>query len=153
MRKTNLFKVIVCGLMLTAVVGTTGLAATRALVQVDDGSYVLDVEFYYDELDGTYGKFITYGETDSTELKVVNNNSAPRSYYIEVFEVDAYLNNVTRSDYSHVVLNPGGNETVYVSRDYDNPRYNYLHNGKSYYSTTSTSVVIDNYKCTLKQYK
>ena len=38
--KRNFIKGIVCGLMLTAVVGTTALAATAASVQVDDGDYV-----------------------------------------------------------------------------------------------------------------
>jgi hypothetical protein len=49
--KTNLIKGIVCGLMLTAVVGTVALAnvtpeSTRARVRVGNGDFVLDVEDY-----------------------------------------------------------------------------------------------------------
>lgn len=107
MKKSNLIKGILCGLMFTAVVGTSGFAATRELT----------------------------------------------NYYLETYEKNAYLGTITSSDYSVPTLTPGGNDYAYIVRDYDNPLYDYYHYGKSYYSTQSTSVVIDNYECIVRQYR
>ena len=153
MKKSNLIKGIVCGLMLTAVVGTSGFAASRALTNVNSGDYVYEVEFYQNNKYGTYGKFTAYGEVDSAETRVVNTSSAPRKYYLETYERNAYLGTITSSDYSVPILTPGGNDYAYIVRYYDNPLYDYYHYGKSYYSTQSTSVVIDNYECIVRQYR
>ena len=68
MFKRNLFKGIVCGLMLTAIVGTSIVAVSAAQagtitpIKVSNGDFVLNVEDYYDTYDGTYGSFYVAGD-------------------------------------------------------------------------------------------
>lgn len=151
MRKSNLIKSIVCGLMLTAVVGTTALAAS-GVVQVDNGDYVNGVERYYDEYYGTYGKFMVDGTYNRTQIKVVNNNSVPRTYFIQVREYNYASDEYSAPDSSTPTLTPGGSDTAYVTRYCDDYRYAYEHLGRSYSANTVNSVIIDNYNCKLYQY-
>lgn len=149
--KRNLIKGIVCGLMLTAVVGTTALAAS-GVVQVDNGDYVNGVERYYDEYNGIYGKFMVNGTYNRTQIKVTNNTSAPRTYFIYVREYNHASEEYTTMDSSTPTLTPGGNDAAYVTRYCDDYRYAYEHLGRSYSANTVNSVVIDSYNCTLYQY-
>ena len=159
MRKSNLIKGIVCGLMLTAVVGTVALAnvdpaSTRARVRVGNGEFVLDVEDYYDYYTGTYGTFNLTGAPSTTKLSVTNNSGSENKFYVEALTINNSLgpDQTEDSDYKYANLTPGASTSVTSYRDYDYPGHRYFHNGKSYYANT-TSVVIDNYTCTLYQYR
>ncbi len=159
MAKKNLFKGIVCGLMLTAVVGTVALAnidpaSTRARVRVGNGDFVLDVEDYYDYYTGTYGTFNLTGAPSTTKLSVTNISGSPNKFYVEAITFNNSLgyDQIEDSDHQISNLTPGASTSATSYRDYDYPGHRYVHNGKSYYSNT-TSVVIDNYTCTLYQYR
>ncbi len=158
MRKSNLIKGIVCGLMLTVVVGTAVFAnvspaSENARVKVTNGEYVLDVEYYYDYYTGTYGTFNVAGTPSTTKISVTNIGGSPRNFYVEAITINNSLgyDKVQDSDYDYGYLTQGGSISATSTRDYDYPAHRYIHNGKSYYDNT-TSVIIDSYSCTLYQY-
>ena len=153
MAKRNLIKGIVCGLMLTTVLGTTGFAATKAVVQVENNDYVYEVESYYNMYNGTYGNFYAKGETNLAKTEVVNDTYAQRGYALQVKEFNYGSQTITRYDYDEVVLNVYGSSYVSIFRDFDYPGTKYTHTGKSFSSPGTTSVVIDQYECTLYQYR
>lgn len=115
--KRNFIKGIVCGLMLTAVVGTTALAATAASVQVDDGDYVWDVEFYYNTFDGIYGTFYATGTPEYAKLEVVNDTYQQRGYAIQVLEYNDPSRAVSNFEYDEVTLGVYGRSSVSIPRN------------------------------------
>lgn len=156
MRKTNLFKSIACGLVLTAIIGTAVLAnvSPRSEVRVHDGDCVLNVQYYYDHYTGMYGTFNLEGKPATTKLSVVNSGGSPRNYYVEAITINNSLgpDRIEDDDYSYSFLTPGSSTSATSTRDYDYPGHKLIHNGKSYYYTNTDSVVIDYYTCTLKHY-
>lgn len=158
MAKRNLIKGIVCGLMLTVVVGTAAFAnvspaSENARIRVVDGDNVLDVDFYYDYYAGTYGTFNLEGTSSTTKLSVTNIGGSPRDFCVEAKTINNSLgpDQIQDRDYSSQYLTPGSSISATSTRDYDYPAHRYIHNGKSYHESTN-SVIIDSYSCTLYQY-
>lgn len=146
MAKTNLIKGIVCGLMLTAVVGSTVFAGT-----VERTANLRNITKYSDTYAGTIGAYNAYGSyfsgtnTAYANLKIQNTYGNVYKYYGEVYRWDTYQEAWTDSDIESQQLAPGGNFTVSIKRDYQVKYYNYYHNGIGYSSPYTDSVILDSY--------
>ncbi len=146
MRQPNLFKGIVCGLMLTAVVGTTAFAGT-----VSRSANLKGVTTYSDTYAGEIGAYNAYGSYNSStkiayaNLKVQNTYSNVYKFRGEVWRWDDIQNAYTDSDTESQQLAPGGNFTVSIIRDASYDEFNYYHHAKGYYSPYTDSVVLDSY--------
>ncbi len=146
MRKSNLFKGIVCGLMLTAVVGTTVFAGT-----VSRSANLKGVTTYSDTYAGDIGAFNAYGtyysgtKTAYANLKAQNTYSNVYKFYGEVCEWNDIYNAYTDSDSETQQLAPGGTFTVTIIRDASYMYVDYYHHAKVYYSPYTDSVILDSY--------
>ena len=146
MAKTNLIKGIVCGLMLTAVVGTTAFAGT-----VSRSANLRSVKTYSDTYTGEIGAYNAYGTYNSSSkiayanLKVQNVSGSIYKYYGEVSRWNSFLKEWTDSDIESQILAPGGNFTVSIVRDYAYDGFDYYNHAKGYYSPYTDSVVLDSY--------
>lgn len=142
----KLIKGIVCGLMLTAVVGTTAFAGT-----VSRSANLRTVKTYSDTYLGDIGAYNAYGTYHSSttvayaNLKVQNTYSSVYKFYGDVREWDDVFNYYTASDTETQQLAPGGSFTVSIIRDYSYDVVSYYHNAKCYYSPNSDSVILDSY--------
>ena len=146
MFKRNLFKSIVCGLMLTAVVGTTGFAGT-----VDRAARLKNVGTYSDYYSGDVGHYTASGTSTQCKLDVRNNTSSPRKYECTLTRYDTDTSSYDAGTTNVVELAPGSNYVKALPRDYDNERYNYNNHVKGYYYTNTTSVILDYYTYLLTQ--
>ena len=150
--KQKVLKTIVAGAMLSLVIGTGAFASSNAIVTVQNGDFVCDVEAYSNSYEGTLGRFTTNGRIDTSSLVVVNRGNAPKNFRIQASAYNRNTRVIEDSDYSYELLNPGSSDSIIVERFYNNERYRYSHWGTSFYYTNTDSVVIDNYECILYQY-
>lgn len=140
MRKGNLFKGIVCGLMLTAVVGTAAFAGT-----VERSAMLKNVGTYSDYYSGDVGHYTASGTSTQCKLTTVNNTSSPRKYECSLRRYNTDTDTYDAGTTEVVTLAPGVNHVKTLTRDYDNKNYNYRNQVIGYLYTNTTSVVSDNY--------
>jgi hypothetical protein len=148
MKRSNLIKGIVCGLMLTAVVGSTVFAGT-----VNRERFGYNVRNINDSYTGEVGVYQTVATFDVAGLKVVNNTGSMRYYTLEC----DWYNSITGSMFDFVAgsatLTPGTNTNKSIEREYDEPRYSYRLYGCGYYGTHTTSGLADKYTMVIDQYE
>lgn len=148
MAKKNLFKGIVCGLMLTAVVGSTVFAGT-----VNREIFGYNVRNINDTYSGDVGVYQTIATYDVAGLKVTNNTSSMRYYTLECDWFNSINGSMFDFEASSATLTPGGNADESIARDYSEPRYSYRIYGCGYYGTHTTSGLADKYTMTIDQYE
>ncbi len=148
MRKTNLIKGIVCGLMLTAVVGSTAFAGT-----VKREVFGYNVKNINDTYTGTVGVYQAVITSDMAGLKVTNNTSSSRYYTLECDYYNSITGNLVDAEASSATLSPYTYTTEGIYRDYSEPRYSYRVYGCGYYGTHTTSGLADCYSFYIDQYE
>ena len=147
-RKTNLVKTILCGLIGTIAMGTAVFAGT-----VSRESYVRGKNSYTNSYKGTLGNYVIGGEEDTAATSVQNLSGASRWFSAQVYEYNVVDNRNERKDVvSKKVLN-GSSINAEIGRDKNSNAYNYIHVGQGYASSEySSATMLDNYRYTAKQY-
>lgn len=139
MRKINLFKSVVCGVLVSFILGTSVWAGTIERTIAARG-----VSEYSDYYSGTVGQYSVTGKSTISSLKVVNTSSSPKLFYAAARRYNQYTDSYDLGSTSSYVLTPGQYETKSVERDMNNTNYDYHHFAEGFYSTTS-SVRLDFY--------
>ena len=146
MRKTNLFKGIVCGLMLTAVVGTSVFA----------GNYSEEVYGYKNAnirktYTGSVGIYTATGNQTSAGVIAVNNSGHERFYKTHYGRyhngMDQYVEFITDSD----VVATYSSLQVNGPREYDNVFYSYSLTAYGYNSTAEATGQADFFSFYIEQ--
>lgn len=144
----KLIKGIVCGLMLTTVVGTTVFAGT-----VNREVFGYNIKNISDSYTGDVGVYEAVISKDVAGIRVRNVGGSSRYYTLEC----DYYNSITGELYdleaSSVTLAPGGIATECIYRDYIEPRCSYRVYGCGYYGTHTTSGLADVYSFYIDQYE
>lgn len=148
MRKTNLVKTILCGLIGTIAMGTAVFAGT-----VSRESYVRGKNNYSNSYKGTLGNYAAGGEADTAATSAQNLSGASRWFSAQVYEYNVVDDRNERKDVvSKKVLN-GSSINAEIGRDKNSKAYNYIHVGQGYASDVySSATMLDNYTYTAKQY-
>ena len=147
MRRTNLVKTILCGLIGTIAMGTAVFAGT-----VSREGYVRGKN-YTNSYSGTLGKYAAGGEADTAATSAQNTSGSSRWFSVQVYEYNIVTNRAERKDVvSKKVLN-GSSINAEIDRDKNSKAYNYIHVGQGYASDVySSATMLDNYTYTAKQY-
>lgn len=147
MRKTNLVKTILCGLIGTIAMGTAVFAGT-----VSREGYVRGKN-YTNSYSGTLGKYAAGGEADTAATSAQNTSGSSKWFSVQVYEYNIVTNRAERKDVvSKKVLN-GSSINAEIDRDKNSKAYNYIHVGQGYASDVySSATMLDNYTYTAKQY-
>ena len=134
MRRTNLVKTILCGLIGTIAMGTAVFAGT-----VSREGYVRGKN-YTNSYSGTLGKYAAGGEADTAATSAQNTSN-----------VETYRNN-RKQVISDCVIN-GSSINAQIYRNINSKMYRYIHVGQGYASNVySSATMLDNYTYTAKQY-
>lgn len=147
MRRTNLVKTILCGLIGTIAMGTAVFAGT-----VSREGYVRGKN-YTNSYSGTLGKYAAGGEADTAATSAQNTSGSSKWFSVQVYEYNIVTNRAERKDVvSKKVLN-GSSINAEIDRDKNSKAYNYIHVGQGYASDVySSATMLDNYTYTAKQY-
>ena len=147
MRKTNLVKTILCGLIGTIAMGTAVFAGT-----VSREGYVRGKN-YTNSYSGTLGKYAAGGEADTAATSAQNTSGSSKWFSVQVYEYNIVTNRAERKDVvSKKVLN-GSSINAEIDRDKNSKAYNHIHVGQGYASDVySSATMLDNYTYTAKQY-
>lgn len=147
MRRTNLVKTILCGLIGTIAMGTAVFAGT-----VSREGYVRGKN-YTNSYSGTLGKYAAGGEADTAATSAQNTSGSSRWFSVQVYEynVETYRNN-RKQVISDCVIN-GSSINAQIYRNINSKMYSYIHVGQGYASNVySSATMLDNYTYTAKQY-
>lgn len=147
MRRTNLVKTILCGLIGTIAMGTAVFAGT-----VSREGYVRGKN-YTNSYSGTLGKYAAGGEADTAATSAQNTSGSSRWFSVQVYEynVETYRNN-RKQVISDCVIN-GSSINAQIYRNINSKMYRYIHVGQGYASNVySSATMLDNYTYTAKQY-
>ena len=148
MRRTNLVKTILCGLIGTIAMGTAVFAGT-----VSREGYVRGKN-YTNSYSGTLGKYAAGGEADTAATSAQNTSGSSRWFSVQVYEynVETYRNN-RKQVISDCVIN-GSSINAQIYRNINSKMYRYIHVGQGYASNVySSATMLDNYTYTAKQYE
>lgn len=147
MRRTNLVKTILCGLIGTIAMGTAVFAGT-----VSREGYVRGKN-YTNSYSGTLGKYAAGGEADTAATSAQNTSGSSKWFSVQVYEYNIVTNRDERKYVvSKKVLN-GSSINAEIGRDKNSKAYNYIHVGQGYASNVySSATMLDNYTYTAKQY-
>lgn len=147
MRRTNLVKTILCGLIGTIAMGTAVFAGT-----VSREGYVRGKN-YTNSYSGTLGKYAAGGEADTAATSAQNTSGSSKWFSVQVYEYNIVTNRDERKYVvSKKVLN-GSSINAEIGRDKNSKAYNYIHVGQGYASDVySSATMLDNYTYTAKQY-
>ncbi len=141
MRRTNLIKGIVCGLMLTAVVGSTVFAGNFS-----DDVYGYKVKSIRKEYTGSVGSYSAVGTETSAYVIAVNNTVASRLYKVQYGKyhngMKQYVEFITDSD----ILTHYHTISVVGSRLYDDVLYSYSLVAQGYNSTAEATGQADYFR-------
>ena len=134
MKKSNLIKGIVCGLMLTTVVGSTVFAGTFSDEIYGYNKANIRKEFY-----GSVGKYSGVGTQTSAYVIATNNTVSSRLYKVQYGKyhngMNQYIQFVTNSD----VLGLYGTVDATGEREYNDPYYSYSLVAYGYNSTAEAT--------------
>lgn len=147
MAKSKLFKGIVCGLMLTAVVGSTVFAGNYT-----NGSYGYNVKNVNNSYTGDVGIYNAYFNSTTAGLNVRNNTNSSKYYKLECDSYYAHTNELVDISASAGVCAPYNLLNENITRDYTDARYMYRILGQGYNSTSEITGRADYYMYTLTQY-
>lgn len=148
MRKSNLFKIIVCGAMFTLLIGSSVLAST-----ITRSAYVRGKETYIDEYEGTVGEYVASASDNFARTTVTNMETTEKLFYCSI-EIYDEVNEETymKSNFADT-LATGRNASRGLRRDVNSKQYNYVHEATGFVSTVSSSAtLVDRYSFTAKQY-
>ena len=147
MRKSNLIKGIVCGLMLTAVVGSSVFAGTFSDEIYGYNKANIRKEFY-----GSVGQYSAVGTQTSAYVLATNNTASSRLYKVQYGKyhngMNQYIEYVTNSD----VLDHYRTVTADGGRVYNDPFYSYLLVAYGYNSTAEATGQADYFRYYIEQY-
>lgn len=90
MRRTNLVKTILCGLIGTIAMGTAVFAGT-----INRESYVRGKN-YTNSYSGTLGKYAAGGEADTAATSAQNTSGSSRWFSVQVYEYNIVTNRAER---------------------------------------------------------
>lgn len=141
MRKTNLFKGIVCGLMFTALVGSAVYAGTGSGSAYGyNDTYVADI-FY-----GDVGSYRTVATSELTNIYAKNTSNSSKMYYVEAQHYLSTTGDVIELDAVQEVLDENEiSSKAYVIREYDDVYASYFTIGKGYYGASTATGLADYY--------
>lgn len=148
MRKTNLVKTILCGLIGTIAMGTAVFAGT-----INRESYVRGKNNYSNSYKGTLGNYAAGGEADTAATSAQNTSGSSRWFSVQVYEYNVVTNRDEGRDVLSKEVSNGSSINVEIDRDKNSKAYNYIHVGQGYASNVySSATMLDNYTYTAKQY-
>ena len=148
MRRTNLVKTILCGLIGTIAMGTAVFAGT-----VSRESYVRGKNSYTNSYKGTLGNYAAGGEADTAATSAQNTSGSSRWFSVQVYEYNVVTNRNEGRDVLSKEVSNGSSINVEIDRDKNSKAYNYIHVGQGYASNVySSATMLDNYTYTAKQY-
>lgn len=148
MRRTNLVKTILCGLIGAIAMGTAVFAGT-----INRESYVRGKNSYSNSYKGTLGNYAAGGEENLAATSSQNLSGSSRWFSAQVYEYNVVTyRNEGKDVVSKKVFN-GSSINVEIDRDKNSKAYNYIHVGQGYASNVySSATMLDNNTYTAKQY-
>lgn len=147
MRRTNLVKTILCGLIGTIAMGTAVFAGT-----VSREGYVRGKN-YTNSYSGTLGKYAAGGEADTAATSAQNTSGSSRWFSVQVYEYNVVTYSNEGKDVVSKKVSNGSSINAEIERDKNSKAYNYIHVGQGYASSEySSATMLDNYTYTAKQY-
>lgn len=148
MKRTNLFKGILCGLMLTAVASSVVFAANK-----DFGIYGYKNGNMKHSFLGSVGVYSSEGTKTAFNTFAYNSTKNSRLFRIEASCKDIVSGNYPEFYADSGIISKGKKIGAGVYRDYKEKRFEYTAYARGYYGTHETSGVADTYKYTIFQKK
>lgn len=147
MRRTNLVKTILCGLIGTIAMGTAVFAGT-----VSREGYVRGKN-YTNSYSGTLGKYAAGGEADTAATSAQNLSGSSRWFSAQVYEYNVVTYSNEGKDVVSKKVSNGSSINAEIDRDKNSKAYNYIHVGQGHASSEySSATMLDNYTYIAKQY-
>ena len=147
MNKKNFFKGIVCGLMLTAVVGSTVFAGSYS-----GEEYACNKKNVRKEYVGSVGQYSAVGTETSAYVIATNNTTASRLYKVQYGKYHNGMNQYTEYITDSKVLDFYRAVRVDGSRVYNDPYYSYSLVAYGYNSTAEATGQADYFRYYIEQY-
>ena len=148
MRRTNLVKTILCGLIGTIAMGTAVFAGT-----INRESYVRGKNSYSNSYNGTLGNYAAGGEENLAATSSQNLSGSSRWFSAQVYEYNVVTYRNEGKDVVSKKVSNGSSINAEIDRNKNSKAYNYIHVGQGYASSEySSATMLDNYTYTAKQY-
>ena len=148
MRRTNLVKTILCGLIGTIAMGTAVFAGT-----INRDSYVRGKNSYSNSYKGTLGNYAAGGEENLAATSSQNLSGSSRWFSAQVYEYNVVTYSNEGKDVVSKKVSNGSSINAEIDRDKNSKAYNYIHVGQGHASSEySSATMLDNYTYIAKQY-
>lgn len=148
MRRTNLVKTILCGLIGTIAMGTAVFAGT-----INRESYVRGKNSYSNSYKGTLGNYAAGGEENLAATSSQNLSGSSRWFSAQVYEYNVVTYSNEGKDVVSKKVSNGSSINAEIDRDKNSKAYNYIHVGQGHASSEySSATMLDNYTYIAKQY-
>ena len=145
MRKTNVLKGLVCGLLFTAVAGSAVFAGTG------QASYFIGNWTGAKGVEGSAGKYMATAWKDSFEVEAKSTTFQNRTFYVEATYRDWQTNRQYDISANSANLTNFMTVTTSILRDKADPFKNCVGRFITYNSNTVYSGIMDDYTIILKQ--
>ena len=149
MRKSNFFKTVVCGMMITMIMASTVFAGT-----VSRSAKVRNVVTYTDVYSGAVGNYTAAGDPSYVRTTVQNTTNSIKYYGYYVYRYNWATQTYDRASIGGRPVANG--DITYVAmngRSMSSAIYDYLHVVQGYASTVySSATMVDNYTFLAMQY-
>lgn len=141
MKRSNLIKGIVCGLMLTALAGSAVYAGTDSgRVYGYNDTYIAHI-FY-----GDVGSYRTIANSERTSIYAKNTTSSYKMYYVEARHYLSTTGETIDIDAVQEVLALNElSSNAYVFREYSDVYASYITTGRGYNGASTATGVADYY--------
>lgn len=145
--KRNFIKGIVCGLMLTTVVGSTVFAGTYDGEIYGYGKTNIRKEYY-----GSVGQYSAVGTQTSAYVLATNTTPSSRLYKVQYGKYHNGMNQYTQYITDSNVLGHYGTIDATGERVYNDPYYSYYLVAYGYNSTAEATGQADYFRYYIEQY-
>lgn len=118
----------------------------------DTSKQLRGVASYTDTYSGSVGYYVSASAASKATTTITNSSGASRHYYGGVYRYNYNTRKYDTSSAYGITLSNGGARSYQISRDANSRVYDYYHTVSGYATSSSSSIKLDIYKFTAKQY-
>lgn len=147
MKRTNLLKAVVCGVMITLIMTSTVLAATVSREEKVRG------KSYTNSYSGVVGHYTAAGDNVNARTTIVNTSTSEKWFQCYVYRYNYNSLSYDSSESVSKVLKNGEPVSIVISRNSSSYMYDYEHIARGFYTPVYiNNAVADEFRFDALQY-
>ena len=147
MKRTNLLKAVVCGMMITLIMTSTVFAGTKSVSEKVRG------RSYTNNYEGEVGYYVAAGDSAYARTTIVNRSTGEKWFQAYVYRYNYNSMSYDDQNSESKVMTNGVTMTIDISRAKSSSVYDYIHLAKGFYTSVYINgAVADEYRFEAQQY-